>query len=197
MIDKVLKNLVFLLYPTNICAYKEKDKYFNTEEFKRLNHILSDFDSDNGKVLRQTILEEFKNDKTLKDFQDFSLIDNGDRCLTFNLTIIENREMYTISLFMSVIVPYYVIYVQKNKIELWFSESKITELEKENTETRKLNELVLEVETIIEAKFLYKKFPSKLLNSVISNISFEDSMFGYFTMYTAFFNNVIIKENEN
>jgi hypothetical protein len=197
MIEKVLKNLVYLLYPRNICAYTEKDKYFISEEYKRLNQLITDFDTEDGKILRNIILKEFEKDKTLKDFQDFSLFHIGDRCITFNVTIIEDKELYTISLFMSVIVPYYVIDVQKNMIELWFSESKILELEKENTETRKINELVSDIETIIEKKFLYKKFPNKLLNYVVEDISFQDSQFGYFTMFTAFFNNITINENEN
>jgi hypothetical protein len=197
MIDKILTNLVYLLYPRNICAYTEKDKYFNTEEYKRLNQIVSDFDTENGKVLRKSILEKFENDETLKRFQDFSLFNLEDRCMTFNASIIEGRELYTISLFVSVIVPYYVIKVQKNMIELFYSESEITDLEDKNTETRKINELVLEIETIIEDKFLYRKFPHKLVNYVIDDISFQDSIFGHFTMFNAFFNNVIIKENEN
>lgn len=36
MIERVLKNLVYLFYPKNICAYTEKDKYFATAEYKRL-----------------------------------------------------------------------------------------------------------------------------------------------------------------
>ncbi|MDN3675297.1 hypothetical protein QWY99_19885 [Flavobacterium branchiarum] len=143
MINKIL---MYLLYPRNICAYTEKDEYFITEEYKRLNRIVSDFDTEDGKVLRKSILEKFENDKTLKNYQDFSLFNWQDRCMTFNVLIIEDRELYTISLFVSVIVPYYVIKVQKNMIELFFSESAITDLENKNTETRKLNELVLEIE---------------------------------------------------
>lgn len=195
MIDKVLKNLVYLFYPKNICAFREKDKYFISEEYRRLNQIITDFDTDYGKFLRANILKEFENDKTLKDFTDFSLFNIGDRCMTFNMNVIENRQLYTISLFVSVIVPYYVINVQKNIIELFFSESEISQLEQKNTETRKINELVVHIETVIEDKFLYKKFPNKLLNSIIDDVSFQDSEFGYFTMFNAFFNNVKINEN--
>jgi hypothetical protein len=197
MIDKILTNLVYLLYPRNICAYTEKDKYFISEEYKRLNQILAEFDTEDGKAFRGTILKKFEKDKTLKNFRDFSLFSIGDRCMTFNITIIENRELYTISLFLSVILPYYVVNVRKNKIEIFFSDSEITKLENENTETRNINELVLEIETIIEDEFLYSKFPKKLLNLVVDDISFQDSEFGHFTMFNAFFNNVIIKENEN
>lgn len=195
MIDKVLKNLVYLFYPKNICAFREKDKYFISEEYRRLNQIITDFDSDYGKFFRANILKEFENDKALKDFTDFSLFNIGDRCMTFNMNVIENRQLFTISLFVSVIVPYYVINVQKNIIELFFSQSEISQLEQKNTETRKINELVADIETVIEDKFLYKKFPNKLLNSIVDDISFQDSEFGYFTMFNAFFNNVRINEN--
>lgn len=197
MIEKILKNLVYLLYPRNICSDLEKEKYFISEEYKRLNQIIKDFDSDEGNVLKETFLNEFKKDHTLKNFADHSLLNGGDRCMTFNVAFIEDGELYTISLFISVIIPYYVINVKKNMIELYFSELQIEELEKQNEETRKINELVFDIETIIEDKLLYKKFPIQLLNYVVDDISFEDSRFGYFTLYNAFFNNVIIKENEN
>ncbi|KFF20300.1 hypothetical protein [Flavobacterium hydatis] len=194
MITKTLTNLIHLLYPRNICAYTEKDKYLVSEEYKRLNQIVTDFDTKDRKVSSNSILEKFENDKTLKKFADFSLFHLKDRCMTFNVSIIEGRELYTISLFISIIIPYYVINVQKNMIEIFFSESEITELENKNTETRKINELVLEIETIIEDKFLYRKLPNKLLNFVVADISFQDSQFGYFTMYNAFFNNVTIND---
>lgn len=192
MIDKVLMNIVYLLYPRNICAYTEKDKYFISEEYKRLNQLISDFDTENGKAIRRTILKKFEDDETLRKFADSSLFNVQERCMTFNLSIIEGRELYTISLFLSVIVPYYVIKVQKNMIELFFSESEITNLENENTETRKIDELVLEIKIIIEDNFLYSEFPKRLLDFVVDDISFQDSEFGYFTMYNAFFNNVNI-----
>ncbi|KIC02661.1 hypothetical protein OA88_08150 [Flavobacterium sp. JRM] len=197
MIDKVLMNLVYLLYPRNICAYTEKDKYFISEEYKRLNQIITDFDTEDGKVLRKTILDKFENDKTLKHFADFSLFNLGDRCMTFNVSIIADRELYTISLFVSVILPYYVINVQKNMIELFFSESEITDLENKNTETRQINDLVLDIESIVEDKLLYIKFPEEMLNIIIEDVSFQDSRFGYFNMFNAFFNNnIIVRKNE-
>ncbi len=197
MIDKILTNLVYLFYPQNICAYTQKEEYFVTEEYKRLKEIIVDFDSEKSQIFRTSIIDSFGKDITLKNFKDLSLFDWEDRCFTFNLNIIENGELYTISIYLSVLIPYYLINVQKGMIELWFSKSQIEELEKEKRETRKLTGLILDIETIIENKFLYKKFPKELCNIIIPNVSFQDSTFGHFNMFNAFFNNVIIKDHEN
>jgi hypothetical protein len=197
MIEKVLKNLVYLFYPQNICAYNEKDKYFISEEYKRLTQVINDFDTEEGKAVREAIIKEFENDYTLKNINDYTLFSSSDRCMTFNLSIIENGELYTISLFISILIPYYVIKVQKNIIDLYFSKEEIAKLEKENTETRTINELAVDIEAVIEDKYFYKKFPEKMFNSVIDNLSFQDSEFGCFTMYNAFFNNVIIRNESN
>jgi hypothetical protein len=158
MIDKVLKNLVYIFYPKNICAYTEKDKYFATAEYKRLKDIIVEFDSEKSKILRSEIVNLFEGDYTLKGFEDFSLFEWEDRCLTFNLTIILNEELYTISLYVSILIPYYVISCQKNIIDLWFSKEQISDLQKNNIETRQINDLVLDIESIVENKLLYIKF---------------------------------------
>ena len=197
MIDKVLTNLVYIFYPQNVCAYTQKEEYFETEEYSRLKKIIVSFASGESEILRTSIIDSFEKDKTLKNFKDLSLFDWEDRCLTYNLNIIEDHELYTISLYLSVLIPYYVIKVQKGMIELWFSKSQIEELQNKNNETRKINDLILDIEAIIENKFLYRKFPNELCNIIIPDVSFQDSIFGQFNMFNAFFNNIIIKEDEN
>lgn len=70
--------------------------------------------------------------------------------------------------------------------------SRIQELEKENFDPRKIKDLVLEVEDIVENKLFYSKFPKEILNDKFDNISFQDSYLGEFKMFNAFFNNQII-----
>lgn len=196
MIDKVLNNLVYLYYPKNICFDTENVKYIVSDEYKRLNQMIRKFDSEYRQDISKNVLKEFEKDYSLKNFADFTLFDWGDRCMTFNVSIIEDGELYTISLLLSVIIPYYVIECKKNKIELFFSKSKIAELHEASQETRKISDLVLAIETIVEDKLFYKKFPDKILNSVIQDVSFQDKGIGYFTMFNAFFNNLIIEGNE-
>lgn len=82
-------------------------------------------------------------------------------------------------------------------IDLWFSKEQISEFQKNNTETREIDDLVLAIGFIVEDKLLYNKFPEEMLNVVIEEVSFQDSRFGYFKMFNAFFNNnIIIRKNE-
>jgi hypothetical protein len=157
MINEVLKNLIYIFYPKNISYEKEREKYFESQENIRLNQTLKAFQSDSKELYSKNILREFENDYTLKKFQDFTLFEYGDKCLTFNFSIIENRQLYTISLLISVIAPYYAIKCQKNIIELFFSESRIDELEGANLERRTLDEIISEIEFIVEKKLLYSK----------------------------------------
>jgi hypothetical protein len=196
MIDKVLKNLAYLLYPRNLSFDKENSSYIASDEYLRLNQIIGKFDSEIKEFFSKDILKEFENDYTLKNFTDNTLFNWGDRCMTFNVTLIEDGVMYTISLLISVIVPYYAIKCQKNMIELFFSESRISELQEANLERRKLNEIISEIESIVEKKLLYSKFPKELFNFVIEDVSFQEADFGYFKMFNAFFNNLIMTENE-
>ena len=119
MIDKVLTNLVYLFYPKNTCAYTQKDEYFATEEYNRLKEIIAGFASEENKNLRKSIIDSFEKDITLKNFNDLSLFDWEDRCFTFSLNIIEDKELYTISLYLSILIPYYVIYYYFVKVFLY------------------------------------------------------------------------------
>jgi len=196
MIDKVLKNLIYIFYPKNISFEKEREKYFETQEYLRLDKTLKTFQLNSKELCSKNILKEFEKDYTLKNFQDFTLFEYGDKCLTFNFSIIEDRQLYTVSLLISVIAPYYAIKCQKNIIELFFSKSRIDELQEANLERRKLKEIISEIESVVESKLFYSKFPKELFNFVIEDVSFQEADFGYFTMFNAFFNNLIMTENE-
>lgn len=196
MIDTVLKNLVNLFYPKSICFTTQNSDYIASDEYKRLQKLTTDFASEHWQDLSREVLEKFEKDYTLKNFTDFTLFDWGDRCTTFNVNVIEDGELYTLSLLLSVIVPYYVIDCKKNKTELFFSESEIATLQKANKETRKIKDLIFEIENIVEDKLLYCKFPEDMINLVIEDVSFQEAGFGNFKMFNAFFNNIIIDRNE-
>ena len=192
MITEVLKNLAYLYYPKNVCPWTQKELYLETVEYKRLKALIKYFDSDDSEEIRNNIKAEFDKDPVLKDFQDFSRLDWEDRCYTFFLTVIEGGELCSITLHLSILVPYYVVNVVIHKENMIMSKARIKELEKENVDPRKIKDLVLEVEKIVEEKLMYSKFPKEILNDKFDNISFQDSYLGEFKMFNAFFNNQII-----
>ncbi|PIF32858.1 hypothetical protein CLU81_3418 [Flavobacterium sp. 9] len=192
MITEVLKNLAYLYYPKNICPWNQKELYLETVEYKRLEKVIDLFNSDENQKLSNTIKTEFDKDEVLKDFQDFSRLDLQDRCYTFFLNIVEGGELCSITLYLSVLLPYYVIDIIIHKKQMIVPRSKIEELEKENIDPRKIKDLVLEIENIVEKKLLYSKFPKEILNDKFEDISFQDSYLGKFKMFNAFFNNQVI-----
>lgn len=80
MIDEVLKNLIYIFYPKNISFEKEREKYFESQEYVRLNQILKTFQSDSKELCSKNILKEFEKDYTLKNFQDFTLFEYDYKC---------------------------------------------------------------------------------------------------------------------
>lgn len=196
MITEVLKNLAHLYYPKNICPWTQKELYFETAEYKRLQSLIEFFDSDSNQEIRSNIKAEFAKDSVLKDFQDFSRLDNQDRCYTFFLNVVEEGELCSITLYLSILIPYYVINVLVHKNQMIIPRSRIEELEKENLDPRKIKDLVLEVENIVEKKLFYSKFPNEILNNKFEYFSFQDSYLGEFKMFNAFFNNQFIHQEE-
>lgn len=189
MIQTVLTNLAYLFYPKNVCPWNESEKYLQTFEYKRLQATIDFFDSDENKKLRSNIKEEFEKDFILKDFEDFSRLDYQDRCFKFFLNVFENGKLHSITLYLSILSPYYTIVPIVHSASPFFSQSRIDELEMENVDPRKLNDLILDVEKIVESKLYYQKFPKELIHTIIDDISFQGIYLGHFKMYNAFFNN--------
>lgn len=190
MIEHVLTNFVYLYYPKNVCPWDDKEKYLKTLEYKKLQSTIDYFNSDENQTIRNNIKKEFQEDLILKDFEDFSILDsNQDRSYTFIVNIFEGGELYSITLYLSFLIPYYAIRTQWHPAEPFYSKARIVELEKEKLDTRKIDELVLAVERIVEDKLFYEKFPQLLMDNKIVDVSFGDIYLGNFTMFNAFFNN--------
>ena len=63
--------------------------------------------------------------------------------------------------------------------------------------TRKIKDIIIVIKTILENKLFYNAFPKRMSNVVISDVSSQDTRFGYFNLFNAFFNNLKITENED
>jgi len=187
MINNVLINLAYLFYPKKICSQTEEYEYMESKEHKRLLEIIKHFEM--NKSLYFDLEKTFKKDSSLKNIRDMSLFDYKDRALTFHLTVVEEGELFTVTLYLSVLIPFYIIKIQKNKIELIFSEMEIIKMKNEKSDTRKIKELVQDISSLVETTMLYSKFPEGLSDQIIEDISFQEIPFGRFTMFNAFFKN--------
>lgn len=197
MIKKVLTNLVYLFYPKNICWRTEEKRYIDSNEYKRLLETIGCFYKFEDINNHLDLKEEFDKDYILKNFRNASLLSWQDRAVTFDLSIVEKDEMYTLTLYLSVLIPFYVVRVKKNNIKLFFSENEISGMRKDNLIIKKINELICDVSSIVEEKMFYKKFPEELLSTIIEDVSFQEIGFGNFNLFNAFFNNSTIDENNN
>jgi len=190
MIYEVLTNFAYMFYPKNVCPWDERDKYLGTIEYKRLRGLIESFDSEEGLKIRDNIRKQFDDDTILKEFQDFSILDSSeDRCFTFFLNVFEGGELLSIALYISFLVPYYVIRRGWHHAEPWFTKERIKELESQNFDNRKIGDLILDIEKIVEDKLSYNKFPETLMYSIINDIGFQGISLGHFNMYNVFFNN--------
>ena len=142
-------------------------------------------------------MKEFEKDSILKNFRNVSLLDWQDRSITYNLSIVEDDELYTISLYLSILIPFYTIRVQKNKIEYFFSKTEIAQMRNSSSDSRKIKDLIAQISSIVENKILYNKFPNELMGIIIEDVSFQEIPFGKFNMYNAFFNNLTTDEIKN
>lgn len=187
MIEKILKNIAYMYYPMGLCSSKDYDKYILSNEFKVLsetiNELLYDKDYQN---LRKQLLNEFKRYVSIQEISDVTL-EGHDRCLTFEIEIIEGDNLIKICLNISLLIPYYFIYVLKNDIELqptyrWLNHPK----RNKESEVRFDKELKL-LENIIKEKINFNKFPENLIEMVIPEITYVDIEMGKFTYFNAFF----------
>lgn len=197
MINEVLTNLAYLFYPREICPWNEHEKYSQSQEYKRLKSTIDFFYSDKNQKTRNIIKKNFELDLTFKDFEDHSRRDSQDRCFTFFLNVIEDGELHSITLYLSILSPYYVIRHLEHKNNPFFSKSRIEELGNENKDTRKIKDLILDLESIVEKKILYTKFPQEIMYTIIKDVSFQDIYLGYFKMFNVFFNNEYINQDND
>lgn len=182
MLD-IYKNLIYSFYPKNICSFKDSETYINTKEYLLLRKTIDYFEKQNTNENILSILKLKINDF---EINDKSLLSWNDRCLTYEINIIENSTLYRIVINLSLIIPFYLIQIFQNKINKknlqWLDYPKITNSDKFQNITEK-------IASVIEKDLGFYKFNNNYTDKIISNISFEDITFGQFTYFNAFFKN--------
>jgi hypothetical protein len=189
MIEIILKNLATTYYPRGICAMNDYEKYIETFEFKNLvEKINSAFNTIKDGDLNSLVLNELKKNLTLMDMEDVTS-ESSDRCLSFKASFFEGNVLSQLYLNMSVIVPYYYIYVTKNKFQSepyrWVN---LPERDVD-AEVGEFNSHISFISDVIEKKFSFNRFPDNMVNTIIPDINYADVELGNFTYFNAFFLN--------
>lgn len=176
-----------MYYPKGVCSISEYNKYIQTDEYKRLKNKLNYlFSSSDIKKQKRNILNRFKNYQEIKETRDVTM-ESFDRCLSFKLELVRDKTLFQICLNLSLLIPYYTIYILKNDIELepykWLDVPKRdqkSEIELFGTEMKLLSNVVEEIT-------LYTKIPEYIVKLNVSDLSYADVGIGYFTFMNAFF----------
>ena len=188
MIKSILKNIAYLYYPKGISNIEQKEIYQKSLEFKRLLSITNNFSKENEYTISYNLLlSEFKKHEKLKDIKDVSLLHWQDRALSFEIDFLLDNKLNKLCLNISLLIPYYVVILLENEIEL--NPYKWVTLPKRNRilEATEYKDLLNLISSIVEDTIKYNKFPEDLVNTILPDLSFNDIRIGNFTFYNAFF----------
>ncbi len=176
-----------------VCYRTEENKYITSEEHKRLLRSFEQFHSnENMNNYCANLKIEFGKDLILKKFRNQSMIEWQDRSISFDFSVIENSELYTITLYLSILIPFYTVRIQKNKIELFSLNLETFKIKNSNPDSIMIKDITDKIDFIVESKMSYKKFPEELLSLIIEDVSFQEIQISKFNMFNAFFNNQLI-----
>ena len=190
MIELILKNIAYLYYPKGVCNIEQKDIYQNSVEYNRLLFLCDNFLKHKDCTFDYNILlKEFKKNSKLENIRDVTLAHWQDRAISLEVDYIIDDKLNKLCINLSMIIPFFNIYVLENQIELnpykWITLPQ----RNKNLEENQYKDLIKKTSTLIESTIGFRKFPENLSSLVIPDLSFNDIRFGNFTFYNAFFLN--------
>lgn len=181
-----IEELIYTFYPKGIDALNNPKKYIKSIEYKNL---LDKIDS-KGEIKMESLKNIFKN--LSLHFDDYTLFDWHDRCYNFQLSEILENKLYKIHINISVISPFYFIFLSQTNIDESGKHISVTK-RISNQNLKKYCVIINQLSRLLEDEIGYKKFDEKNLKKVISDVNFQDVEMGKFTYYNAFFLNDLIE----
>lgn len=184
MIDNLnnIEELIYTFYPKGIDALNNPKKYIESLEHKNLLDKINS----KGEIQTKSLRNECEN-LSLR-FDDYTLFDWYDRCYNFQLSEISENNLYKIHINISIISPFYFIFLSQTHIDENGKHISITKRIL-NQDLKKYHVIINHLSRLIEDEIGYKKFNEKYLAKVISDVNFQDIEMGKFTYYNAFFLN--------
>lgn len=185
MIKTIFKNIAYLYYPKGISNIENRENYLSSNEYTRLTNVIANFynNTDNN-----ILMSKLKIHPLLNSMKDVTLLEWQDRALSFEMEVVKNRnKLIKICLNISLIIPYYIIYVLENEIKTnpykWVTIPKRSE----KLELTDYNEHLKLISRIVEEETKFSAFPKNISNVVLPDICFNDLKMGEFTFFNAFF----------
>ncbi len=181
MLQYLLKNQLYNYYPSNICFRTEYNSYIETMEYKLLLKTIDNF---KNKVASVDL--ELKQNIWLQLFQNTSQLDYYDRSITYIYSFVQGKELFTLSLSLSILMPFYHIEVKKNSVNDFFEPDVIDSMKYEELN---IELMIVDLNLFLQNKIGYFAFPENLLNVIVPDVSYQEIPFGKFSLFNAFFNN--------
>ena len=189
MIKNNLKNLAYLFYPKNIDNMLDKEYYLKTYEFKNLSNTLNEFTNYLESDFYTKIINEIKSIDQFKNITDTTVFNWEDRCISLEIDFLQNSTLNKICIHISFLIPFYIIYVLENEIELNPYKWKTIPTHNKEKENTIFLEKIKTLSLIIEKHTSFNKFPMHFINEIIHDINFQDIEMGEFNFFNAFFLN--------
>lgn len=186
MNKKKLTNKIYKFYPKNINSILDEDSYITSKEYKKLLKTIQN--EINSPSINPHFVEKLNNFSNEIRFDNFTLFDWLDRSYNFHLSYIENNKLIVFHIEISVLIPFFNLYVTINEIDKKGNYIELPKLIRENSNPKILDSYKKLMNLIIENTNL-KIFPNELSNIIIDDVSFQDIEFGKFTIYNAYFLN--------
>ncbi|MEA1784552.1 hypothetical protein U1E44_00470 [Arenibacter sp. GZD96] len=190
LLEKDFLRVINEYYPAFIQS--GSSEYRKSVQCVRLNRVLKKALIENEitislKYFLNGLIKENKN----YTLHDYTLFEGGDRC--YNIQLIkdfhEERKSHSLCINLSVLIPYYTIHILEVRRSENFKKRIGGPERMIHLEATIYNELISKVKNYLNVELGLYLFPENLINKVIPDISYENSDFGEFTFYNAFFLN--------
>ncbi len=117
LLKKIFREITYTFFPINISFNEQNDEYVKTIEYKRLDAFIQSFSKDRNKVI-EAIEMELKAVAPDFIYRNYTMFSWQDRC--YNLQLLEVKTenvVYAICVNISILIPYYTLYVLKVNIK--------------------------------------------------------------------------------
>lgn len=186
--EEFILKAVYQYYPKGISNVTDFEEYSKSSENKRLHSTInSRYSEISDSNSFNRLMDEFRHHEFTKNIQDKTSL-NFDRCINLNIEfVIGGNQLISVFISLSLLLPYYVVYVKENEINL--NPYKWLTLPRRNKTLEESNfkDDIDSICSIIEKNTVYEKFPDNMLYEIIPDLSYQDNPIGSFTFFNAFF----------